>query len=304
VKPNYELRPTAFMDWNSRRITAILENALNEDRATRDATSYACIDPNQRASATIIAKQECILAGLGCVPRILDVYAALDGAVTSHHEVTSHPSIFDGIRVHKGQQIAVIRHNARVILSCERVILNFLQRVSGVATMTRQFVDAVEGTRAQILDTRKTIPGLRVIDKYGVRCGGGHNHRLDLSDGVLIKNNHIALAGGVAPVLERAIRNRRGSQQIEIEVRSLEELQQVLEHGAEAILLDHLSVEDVRKAVDLCARLPQRIPVECSGGISLENVRAYAETGVDFISVGALTHSSVAVDMSLRVMPA
>ena len=113
------------MDWNSRRITAIIENALNEDRATRDATSYACIDPNQRASATIIAKQECILAGLGCVPRILDVYAALDGAVTSHYEVTSHPSIFDGVRVNAGQQIAVIRHNARVILSCERVILEF-----------------------------------------------------------------------------------------------------------------------------------------------------------------------------------
>ena len=123
-----------FMDWNSRRITAILENALHEDRATSDATSYACIDPNQRASATIIAKQECILAGLGCVPRILDVYAALDGAVTSHYEVTSHPSIFDGIRVKAGQQIAVIQHNARVMLSCERVILNFLQRMAGIAT--------------------------------------------------------------------------------------------------------------------------------------------------------------------------
>src|SRR5256885_7113666 len=184
------------MDWNSRRITAIIENALNEDRATLDATSYACIDPGQRAAATIIAKQECILAGLGCVPRILEAYATLDGAVTSHYEVTSHPSIFDGIRLHSGQQIAVITHNARVILSCERVILNFLQRMSGVATMTRKFVDAVEGTRARILDTRKTIPGLRVIDKYAVRCGGGQNHRLDLSDGVLIKNNHIALAGG------------------------------------------------------------------------------------------------------------
>jgi nicotinate-nucleotide pyrophosphorylase (carboxylating) len=292
------------MDWNSRRITAIIENALLEDRATRDATSYACIDPNQRASATILAKQECILAGLGCVPRILDVYAALDGAVTSHYEVTSHPSIFDSIRVHKGQQIAVIRHNARVLLSCERVILNFLQRMSGVATLTRKFVDAVEGTRVRILDTRKTIPGLRVIDKYAVRCGGAQNHRLDLSDGVLIKNNHIALAGGVVPALERAIRNRRGSQPIEIVVRSLEELQQVLEHGAETILLDNLSIEDVRKAVEICARRPQRILVEYAGGINLENIRAYAETGVDFISVGALTQSSVAVDMSLRVTPA
>ena len=127
--------------------------------------------------------------------RILDVYALLDGAVTSHYEVTSHPEIFDGVRLHDRQTIAVIRHNARVVLSCERVILNFLQRLSGIATLTRKFVDAVSGTRAHILDTRKTAPGLRILDKYAVRCGGGQNHRLDLSDGVLIKNNHIALAG-------------------------------------------------------------------------------------------------------------
>ena len=291
------------MDWNSRRISAIIENALNEDRATRDATSYACVDPNQRASATIIAKQECILAGLGCIPRIFDVYAALDGAVTAHYEVTSHPSMFDGVRVNAGQQLAVIRHNARVILSCERVILNFLQRVTGIATTTRKFVDAVEGTRVRILDTRKTAPGLRVIDKYAVRCGGGQNHRLDLSDGVLIKHNHITLAGGMEAALERAMHNRRGNQPIEIEVRSLEELQQALARGAEAILLDHVNVEMVRKAVEICSRHSRRVPLECAGGITLENVRAYAETGVDFISVEALTQSMTAIDMSLRVAP-
>ncbi|MGB9232842.1 MAG: carboxylating nicotinate-nucleotide diphosphorylase [Terriglobales bacterium] len=292
------------MDWNSRRITAIIENALNEDRATSDATSYACIDPNQRASATIIVRQECILAGLGSIPRILDVYAALDGAVTSHYEVTSHPSVFDGIHAHPGQQIAVIRHNARVILSCERVIMNFLQRMAGIATITRKFVDAVAGTRARILDTRKTAPGLRVIDKYAVRCGGGQNHRLDLSDGVLIKHNHITLAGGVVPALERALRNRRGSQPVEIEVRSLDDLQSALAHGAEAILMDHVSVDNVHKAVEICSRQPRRIPVECAGGITLENVRAYAETGVDFISIGILTYSFNTVDMSMRVVPA
>jgi nicotinate-nucleotide pyrophosphorylase (carboxylating) len=292
------------LDWNSRRITAILENALLEDRATRDATSYACVDPNQRAAATVMAKQDCILAGVGVIPAILEVFALLDGAVISHYEVTSHPEIFDGVRLHKGQSVAVIRHNARVILSCERVILNFLQRMSGVATLTRQFVEAVSGTKARILDTRKTVPGLRVIDKYGVRCGGGQNHRLDLSDGVLIKNNHIALAGGIAPALERAHHNRRGSQPIEIEVRTLAEMELALTHGAEALLLDGMSVEDVRKAVEYCSRQPKRIPVECSGGINLENVRAYAETGVDFISVGALTHSATAVDMNLRVAPA
>src|SRR6202008_582219 len=233
------------MDWNSRRITAVLENALLEDRATRDATSYACVDPNQKAAATIVVKQDCILAGLGVIPAILDVFAMLDGAVVSHHEVTSHPEIFDGVRVHSGQTIAVIRHNARVVLSCERVILNFLQRMSGIATLTRKFVEAVSGTKARILDTRKTAPGLRVIDKYAVRCGGGQNHRLDLSDGVLIKNNHIALAGGVKPVLERAVRNRRGSQPIEVEVRTIAELEEAVSCGAEAILLDNMSPEEV-----------------------------------------------------------
>ncbi len=292
------------MDWNSRRITAILENALLEDRATRDATSYACIDPNQRASATILAKQDCILSGIGCVARILDVYAALDGAVTSHYEVTTHPEIFDGVRLHKGQSVAVIRHNARVILSCERVILNFLQRMSGIATLTRKFVDAIAGTKARILDTRKTAPGLRVLDKYAVRCGGGINHRIDLSDGVLIKNNHIALAGGVVPALERALHNRRGPQPIEVETRTLQELEDALTHGAEAILLDNMPPEQVRQAVERCARLERRVQMECSGGIRLENVRAYAETGVDFISVGLLTHSPQAVDMSLRVVSA
>jgi len=297
------------MDWNSRRLTAILENALLEDRATRDATSYACIDPNQRASATVISKQDCILAGIGVVARILDVYAALDGAVTAHYEVTTHPEIFDGVRLRPGQSVAVIRHNARVILSCERVILNFLQRMSGIATFTRMFVEAVAGTRARILDTRKTAPGLRVIDKYAVRCGGGQIHRLDLSDGVLIKNNHISLAGGIVPALERAHHNRRGSQPIEVEVRTLAELDQALANGAEAVLLDNMSPEDVRQAVERCLqtganKAPNRIPIECSGGIRLENVRAYAEAGVDFISVGLLTHSTHAADMSMRVVPA
>jgi len=297
------------MDWNSRRLTAILENALLEDKATRDATSYACIDPNQRAAATIIAKQDCILSGIGAVARILDVYAVLDGAVTSHYEVTTHPEIFDGVRLRAGQSIAVVRHNARVLLSCERVVLNLLQRMSGIATFTRMFVEAVSGTGARILDTRKTAPGLRVIDKYAVRCGGGQNHRLDLSDGVLIKNNHIALAGGIAHALERAHRNRRGAQPIEIEVRNFEELEQALAHGAEAILLDNMSPDEVKRAVQRCAQLrtgnaARLIPIECSGGIRLENVRAYAEAGVDFISVGLLTHSIHAVDMSMRVVPA
>ena len=292
------------MDWTSRRVTAILENALLEDRATRDATTYACIDPNQRASATILAKQDCVLSGVGCISRILDVFATLDGAVTFHPDVTSHTEIFDGIRLRKGQSIAVIVHNARVVLSCERVILNIMQRMSGIATLTRRYVDAVAGTGTTILDTRKTAPGLRVLDKYAVRCGGGTNHRLDLSDGVLIKNNHIALSGGAAAALERALRNRRGPQTVEIEVRSLEELDLALEHGAEAVLLDNMTPEQVREAVERVSERDRRVPLEASGGITLENVRAYAEAGVGFISVGALTHSAAAVDLSMRLAPA
>jgi nicotinate-nucleotide pyrophosphorylase (carboxylating) len=292
------------MDWMSRRATAVIENALVEDRATRDATTYACIDPHQRASATIIAKQECILAGIGVVMRTFEVFAQLDGTVVSHPEVTSHPEIFDGVRLRKGQQLAVVTHNARVILSCERVILNVLQRMSGIATETRKYVDAVTGTGTKILDTRKTVPGMRLLDKYAVRCGGGTNHRLDLSDGILVKNNHIDLAGGIATALERALKNRRGSQPIEVEVRSMQELEDALKYGAEAILLDNMTPEQTAKAVERVRHDERRIPLESSGGITLENVRAYAEAGVNFISVGALTHSARAVDLSMRIQAA
>ncbi|MFZ1135412.1 MAG: carboxylating nicotinate-nucleotide diphosphorylase [Candidatus Korobacteraceae bacterium] len=288
----------------SRRVTAILEAALQEDRATSDATTYACIDVNQRASATILAKQDCVVAGIGSIGRVLDVFATLDGTVASNYEVTHNSEVFDGVRLRSGQSIAVVVHNARAILSCERVILNIMQRMSGIATLTRRYVDAVAGTQATILDTRKTAPGLRVLDKWAVRCGGGTNHRLDLSDGVLIKNNHIALAGGAVPALERALRNRRGSQTIEIEVRSLDEFKLVLEHGAEAVLLDNMTPAQVREAVEIAAGLGRPLPLEASGGITLENVREYAEAGVNFISVGALTHSVHAVDLSMRIAPA
>jgi nicotinate-nucleotide pyrophosphorylase (carboxylating) len=292
------------VDWTGRRVTALLENALKEDCATNDATSQACIDPEQRASATIITKQDCILSGLGCVSRILDIYAQLDGKVTSHPDVRSHSEIFDGVRLRQGQSIAVVRHNARVILACERLILNIMQRMSGIATATRHYVDAVAGTKATILDTRKTAPGLRLLDKWAVRCGGGTNHRLDLSDGILIKNNHVALAGGAVQALERARTRRSSGLQIEIEVRSLEEFEQALQHGAESILLDNMKPEQVRQAVERVATLDRKVPLEASGGINLSNIREYAETGVDFISVGALTHSVPAVDLSMRLQPA
>jgi nicotinate-nucleotide pyrophosphorylase (carboxylating) len=292
------------MDWHSRRISSILEHALLEDKATSDATSRACIDSQQRATATILAKQDCVLAGVGAISRILEIYEHLDQHAIGHSEVISHGEIFDGVRLHKGQSIAVVRHNARVLLSCERVILNVLQRLSGIATLTRRFVDAIHGTNARILDTRKTVPGLRILDKYAVRCGGGHNHRLDLSDGVLIKNNHIALAGGVAAALQKALQNRRGEQPVEIEVRTPAELEEALTNGAEAVLLDNMKVDDVRTAVARVRSHSRHMPIEISGGINLENVRSYAETGADYISVGALTHSPQAVDLSMRIVPA
>jgi nicotinate-nucleotide pyrophosphorylase (carboxylating) len=292
------------MDWHSRRISYLLEYGLLEDKATSDVTSRSCIDQEQRATATILAKQDCVLAGVGAIARIFEIYERLDQNAIGHAEVISHGEIFDGVRLHKGQAIAVIRHNARVMLSCERVILNILQRLSGIATMTRLFVDAIQGTQARILDTRKTMPGLRVLDKYAVRCGGGHNHRLDLSEGILIKNNHIALAGGVAAALQRALQNRRTEQTVEIEVRTMAELEEALANGAESILLDNMTVENARQAVNFIRKQPRHLPVEVSGGIRLENVRAYAETGTDYISVGMLTHSPHAVDLSMRIMPA
>src|SRR6267154_362509 len=190
------------MDWHSRRISYLLEYGLLEDKATSDVTSRSCIDRGQRATATSLAKQSCVLAGVGAIARILEIYEQLDQNAIGHAEVISHGEIFDGVRLHKGQAIAVVRHNARALLSCERVILNVLQRLSGIATLTRKYVESIQGTKTRILDTRKTVPGLRLLDKYAVRCGGGQNHRLDLSDGVLIKNNHIALAGGVAAALQ------------------------------------------------------------------------------------------------------
>lgn len=289
------------MDWKSRKIEAILEQALVEDKATSDVTTAITVDPRMRASATILAKQDCVVSGLGCIPRFLDIYARLDKKCSTQYEVISHPEMFDGVRVHAGQALAVVRHQARVILSCERVILNLMQRMSGIATLTRQYVDAIAGTSAKVLDTRKTVPGLRVLDKYAVRSGGGENHRLDLSDGILIKNNHISLGGGIEKVLERAHAMRSAGQTIDIEVRTFDELETALAHGAESLLLDNMTPSQIKKAVKMVRERGGAIPTEASGGIVLENIRKYALAGVDYISVGALTHSAPAVDLSMKI---
>ncbi|AXC15335.1 Quinolinate phosphoribosyltransferase [decarboxylating] [Acidisarcina polymorpha] len=289
------------MDWKSKRVEALLEQALREDKASKDATTAITIDPKLRASGVLVARQDCILAGVGCIPRFLEIFSELDKKQSGRYEVISHPEIFDGVRLRAGQAIAVIRHNARVILACERVILNLLQHMSGIATLTRRYVDEVKGTRVKILDTRKTMPGMRLLDKYAVRCGGGENHRLDLSDGILIKQNHIALAGGLQRTLAKALENREPGRTVQIEVRNLDELNLALDGGAEAVLFDCMSPADLKKAVGIVRARGLTIPLEAAGGITLESIRKYALTGVDSISVGALTHSAPAVDMSMKI---
>jgi nicotinate-nucleotide pyrophosphorylase (carboxylating) len=289
------------MDWKSRRVEATLEQALMEDRVTNDVTTAMTVEPGLRASGTVLAKQDCVICGLGCIPRFLEIFIRLDKKNTSRFEVINHPEMFDGVRVKKGQAVAVIRSNARAILACERVILNLMQRMSGISTCTRQYVDAVAGTKAKVLDTRKTVPGLRVLDKYAVRCGGGESHRFDLSDGILIKSNHIALGGGIPKVIARALAARTPGQVVTCEVRTLTELEQALTAGAESLLLDNMTPAETKKAVALVRSRGVPIELEASGGITLENIRKYALAGVDHISVGALTQSAAAVELSMRV---
>jgi nicotinate-nucleotide pyrophosphorylase (carboxylating) len=301
------------MDWKNSKIDALLEQALVEDQAASDTTTNLTIDPRLRAAASIVARQEMVVCGLGAVARFFEIFAHLDPRASSQtrFEVISHPEMFDGVRVHDGQVLAVIRHNARALLSCERVILNLMQHLSGIATLTRQYVDAIHGTHAHVLDTRKTVPGLRALEKYAVLCGGGTNHRLDLASAILIKNNHISLGGGLAAALTKALEHRQKGQRVQVEVRSPQELEEALQFGAEAILLDNMTPAQVKQSVDRIkeatrgeatkGQTDRWIPTEASGGIVLENIRAYAETGVDFISVGALTHSAKAADISMRI---
>jgi nicotinate-nucleotide pyrophosphorylase (carboxylating) len=293
------------MDWKSKRIRTIIEAALVEDKAAYDITTALTVDRKLRATGTIVAKQPCIVAGLGAIPAILEVFGALSEKAGNppigRFEVIHHPEIFDGVRVKKGQTIAVIRANAATLLSTERVTLNLLQRMSGIATLTSDFVKAVAGTGTKILDTRKTIPGLRSIDKYAVCCGGGNNHRLDLADGILIKNNHVSLGGGLSKALANALKFRKPKQTVQVEVRSQDELDQAIAGGAESILLDNMTPAAVKKAVKLIRAALPGVPIEASGGMTLETVRAYAEAGADLISVGALTHSALAVDLSMRI---
>jgi nicotinate-nucleotide pyrophosphorylase (carboxylating) len=274
------------MDWRHPEIAQVIRGALAEDIGSGDITTEACVPAEARGEGIFLARQELVLAGIELLPQIYDVLGGVDRLDLLHAS---------GDRLQAQEAAARVGGKLRTLLTAERVALNFLQRLSGVATLARRFVEAVEGTGCRVLDTRKTTPGLRRIEKLAVAAGGATNHRFGLFDAVLIKNNHITAAGGVRAAIEAA---RRSGKAIEVEVRSRGELEEALACGANHLLLDNFSVAEVADAVK---HIAGRARVEVSGGITLETVRAYAETGADFVSAGALTHSAPAVDLSFRV---
>jgi nicotinate-nucleotide pyrophosphorylase (carboxylating) len=267
---------------------------LNEDIGRGDITPQAPVMRSQSAKGRFIAKEAMVVAGLEAAEA---VFSTLD----SQQQIEAFVS--DGDEVEAGKVIARTAGFADVLLAGERLALNLMQRLSGIATMTRRFVEAVEGTRAQIVDTRKTTPGLRMLEKYAVATGGGRNHRFGLDDGVLIKDNHIALAGGVATAVERARKAVGHLHKVEVEVSRERDLRDAVEAGADILLLDNQTPDETRRLVEVARALKPDVLLESSGSITLENVRAYAEAGVDLISIGALTHSARAVDISFKIQP-
>lgn len=285
-----ELERSPGLDWHSAAVTEILQRALDEDIGASDLTTDAVLPERVEARGTFLANEALVVAGLPVVERL---FAVLDPSLRFHGLVE------EGAQVGRGP-LAEIRGDARSLLRGERVALNFLQRLSGIATFTRRFVSRLEGTKTRIRDTRKTTPGLRLLERYAVRVGGGTNHRFGLYDAVLIKENHAQVAGGMGEATRRARACYAGERPIQVEVRDEAELRAALAAGADALLLDNMTIEQVDTAVAL---VRGRVPVEASGGIRLENVRAYAECGVDFISVGALTHSAPAAEISFDLVP-
>ncbi len=283
-----------FPDLSSSSFRALVEQSLNEDVGKGDVTTQAVVGEEQQATGRLISKDDMVVAGLDAA---VEVFRLLDRQLVANIEKP------DGSTLVSGDQPAVLRGKARALLTGERVALNLLQRLTGIATLTRKFVDAVKGTGAEILDTRKTTPGLRALEKYAVKVGGGRNHRLNLSEAILIKENHIRMAGGVRQAIASARQARAHDQILEVEVTSIDELRAALEESPDAILLDNMAPTPLRRAVELARARHSKILLEASGGITLLNVRQYAETGVDWISVGALTHSAPAADLSLEIEP-
>jgi nicotinate-nucleotide pyrophosphorylase (carboxylating) len=274
----------------------LLRSFLSEDIGAGDITTETIVSATQRAHGEVVAKAPLVLAGIDL---FVEVFKLIE--VTAEANIKIH----DGEELVPGQIPAVVRAAARTLLTGERVALNLLQRLSGVATLTQRFVRAVAGTGAEILDTRKTTPGLRALEKYAVRVGGGRNHRKDLGEAVLIKDNHIRLAGGVANALSAAQAAKGRASWIEVEVTNLEELRTAIEFRPDVILLDNMMPSLVRQAVEQVRMHDpaRKIRTEASGGITLSNVREFAKAGVDWISIGALTHSAPAVDLSFEIEP-
>ncbi len=274
---------------NLRSIDALIELAFEEDIGIGDITTESTVSSTQRGVGTLLAKSDGIIAGLPIAER---VFLKLDS------ELIFRALVNDGDAINSGTPIGEVQGAAKSILIAERTALNFLQRLSGVATLTSQFVHAVADYDVKIVDTRKTTPGWRAIQKYAVRVGGGHNHRFGLYDGVLIKDNHIVAAGGITPAVQRARKTAPHTAKIEVEVETLEQVNEALEVKADILLLDNMSLEMMKQVVQMVGDLAV---TEASGGITMDRVKSVASTGVDYISVGALTHSAMPMDISLTL---
>jgi len=268
-------------------IELLLKKALKEDMGGGDVTTNLLIDKNKKAKAVFLAKEEGVVSGLFLIEGI---YRLLD------KKIKVKLFVKDGGNIKKGTILAEVSGHARGILSGERLVLNFLQRMSGISSLTKKFVEATKGTKAKILDTRKTVPLLRALDKYAVFCGGGMNHRFGLYDAILIKDNHLALV----PIKTAVLKAKKAGTPFEVEVKNLKELDIALSAGANRVLLDNMNLADMKKAVLKCA--PLGVKTEASGGVNLKNVKQIALCGVDFISIGALTHSVRALDVSLELL--
>lgn len=266
----------------------LIRMALEEDVSSEDVTTCAVIGPDRQARADLLCKQDGIIAGLSVFERVFQI---LDPEAKVEFRCE------DGDTVSKGQLLAVVSGNAHAILTGERTALNYLQRMSGIATYTNQVVSLLEGSSIRLLDTRKTTPNMRIFEKYAVRVGGGYNHRYNLSDGVLLKDNHINAAGGVAEAVKAAQEYAPFVRKIEVETETLEMVREAVEAGADIIMLDNMTLEDMKKAVEITAG---KAKTECSGNVTRENIENLKKIGVDYISCGALTHSAPILDVSLK----
>jgi len=274
----------------NKELESLITKVLKEDIPQKDITSESIIPEDHISKAHILAKEEGVLAGLDVA---LMVFQCINPSLRFQKKFK------DGDEFKKGDILTVLEGKTISILKGERVALNFLQRLSGIATLTRKFVEAVKGTNTKILDTRKTTPGLRKLEKYAVRVGGGMNHRMSLSDMVLIKDNHLAVIGSIKEAIERA-REKVGKEiKIEVEVKNIEELKEAIEAGADIVMLDNMNISEIKKAVKIAKG---KVPLEVSGKVNLDNVKKIARTGVDFISIGMLTHSYKSIDISLEIV--